>query len=273
MAKVLCSTGALIGRPNGRDITLLTKYSLLLDCDGFEFMMYDTWYDRADEITQYLIGTGLCFPVMHCEKHIGGAISLGGDDMQRAFGLFETNCRIARGIGAQKLVLHLWDGITSDSNFPCNLSAYKQLREISDSYGIDLLIENVVCNMGDPMTHWCEIARSYPDAHFVFDTKMAAFHEQDSLIFDKEFEWLWKEGHIKHLHINDYGGGYMQWDKLKTLPLGQGHIDFDKFFAHIKMLGYDDTFTVEATAFDQSGNVDTDMLCRCFDTVRGYTNR
>ena len=43
MNRILCSTGAVIGRPNGRDITLLNKFQEQLECDGYEFLMYDTW--------------------------------------------------------------------------------------------------------------------------------------------------------------------------------------------------------------------------------------
>lgn len=42
MNQLLCSTGALIGRPNGRDYRLLGGLSKKLECDGFEFMMYST---------------------------------------------------------------------------------------------------------------------------------------------------------------------------------------------------------------------------------------
>ena len=51
MNRILCSTGAIIGRPNGRDITLLNKRIKMLECDGYEFLMYDTWYEKAEEIT------------------------------------------------------------------------------------------------------------------------------------------------------------------------------------------------------------------------------
>ena len=30
------------------------------------------------------------------------------------------------------------------------------------------------------------------------------------------------------------------------------------------------TFTIEATAFNQNGEIDTDMLNRCFENVRHY---
>lgn len=271
MNQILCSTGALIGKPNGRNYRLLEESAAKLDCDGFEFMMFDSWYDEADEVVSYMKGIGLNIPVMHCEKHIGEAISRGADgDLEDALLKFEENCRVAEKIGADRLVIHLWDGMTSDSNFANNLSAYARLHDTAVRYNVDLLIENVVCNQKDPMTHWCELAREYPDIHFIFDTKMAAFHEQLSLIYESEYAWLW-DGHIRHLHINDYGGAYKDWANLKTLPIGDGHIDFAEFFHFIKERDYKGDYTVEATAFDRkTGEIDYDILNRCFSTIRQY---
>ena len=42
MREILCSTGAIIGRPNGRNYRLLEDLAKQLQCDGFELMMYDT---------------------------------------------------------------------------------------------------------------------------------------------------------------------------------------------------------------------------------------
>lgn len=36
---------------------------------------------------------------------------------------------------------------------------------------------------------------------------MAAFHQQLELLYEKEYEWLWKHEHIRHYHLNDYAGG------------------------------------------------------------------
>lgn len=272
MYKILCSTGALLGMPNGRNYRLLEKLSKELMCDGFEFMMYNSWYDEVEEIIYFLQKIGLHIPVMHCEKHIGESISKNEiDDFANAMLKFEKNCEIAKRIGAEKLVIHLWDGETSDRNFLNNLHAYKELETIAKQYDIDILVENVVCNQMDPMTHWCELVEEYPNIHFIFDTKMAAFHEQLPLIYEKEYEWLWEEKHIKHLHVNDYNGGYMDWAKLKTLPIGSGHIDFETFFKFIKSKNYNGDFTVEATAFDyNTGEVDTTMLNQCFTKIASY---
>lgn len=271
MSQILCSTGALIGRPNNRDYTLLKELAGKLECGGFEFMMYESWYDQVDRLVAALKEFSLHIPVMHCEKHIGEAISAGGrENREEAFRRYRINCDIAEKLDAGKLVIHLWDGITSDSHFENNLEAFGELSKIAESRGIDLLVENVVCNCENPMKHWCELAERYPDVHFIFDTKMAAFHEQLDLLYREEYAWLWKDGHIRHFHVNDYGGGYMEWAKLKTLPIGAGHIDFAEFFDFIRRTGYDDTFTVEATAFNSEGIVDTEMLNRCFRGIREY---
>lgn len=272
--EVLCSTGALIGRPNGRDYHLLEELAGRLSCDGFEFMMYDSWYGEQDEIVTFLRKLGLHIPVMHCEKRIGETISIGGaEGSAEAFRLFEINCRMARALRAEKLVLHLWDGLTSDSNFENNLEAYGELSRIAERYGIMILVENVVCNVGSPFGHWRQLAERYPDIGFVFDTKMAAFHQEEGLLYQPEYAWLWNRQHIRHYHVNDYGGGYKEWAKLRTLPIGAGHVDFGRFFDCVLRSGYDGTFTVEATAFGQDGRVDTKMLNGCFSKIRAYMGK
>ena len=271
MAQILCSTGALIGRPNHRDYHLIEKIKGQLKCDGFEFMMYSTWYDEAERIADYLIEQNINIPVMHCEKHIGEAISKGTkEDIKEALELFKINCHMAEKIGAEKMVIHLWDGITSDANFVNNLKTYRELDLMAKEHHVDLLVENVVCIHDNPMKHWCELAKENPDIHFIFDTKMAAFHNQETLLYQEEYSWLWREKHIRHFHVNDYNGGYMEWDKLCSLPIGKGHIDFNLFFDFIRKIGYDSTFTVEATAFNSEGMIDVEMLNGCFAKIRNY---
>lgn len=266
MHKLLCSTGALIGIPNDRNYRLLESLAKELQCDGFEFMMYSSWYDEVEDLIKYLKELKLYIPVVHCEKRIGEGITKGGEDELEAYRRFEINCRLAKEIGAIKLVLHLWNGTISDSNFSNNLKAYAHLQEIAIRYGLDLLIENVVCNVYNPMKHWLELKEKYSDIHFVFDTKMAAFHNEMDLLYD--MIWLWKDKHIQHYHVNDYAGGYMDWKNLKVLPIGKGNIDFDKFFNFINSIGYEGDFTVESTAFNKEGVVDIDMLNSQFDIIR-----
>ena len=270
MARVLCSTGALIGKPNGRDYRLLEPLSKQLECDGYEFMMYPDWYGQMDDIVALIKRNGISVPAFHAQKGIGEKITAGGqEDTDEALTTFKINVEMAAKLGAEKIVLHLWDGLSSDSCFQNNLNTYAELRGIADAAGIMLLVENVVCNVQDPWTHWQQLVKHYPDVRFVFDTKMAAFHGQTDELYKKENAFLMDEGHIRHFHVNDYAGGYMDWNNLKTLAIGNGHIDFETFFAFIREKGYNDTFTLESTAFDRmTGVVDTDLLNREIRYVR-----
>ena len=268
MAKILCSTGTMIGRPNGRDYRLLGKYASQLHCDGFEFMMYSTWYEEIDELTEYIKGLELYIPVVHVLKSIGEKISIGGqENFEEAYRLFELNCNLAKEIGATKLVMHLWDGKPSDKLFDNNLQAYPVLQGKAEKYGLDLLVENVVCNTKDPLNRMCELVKVYPDVHFVFDTKMAEFHRQMDVLYDAD---LLDSGCITHYHVNVYLGGYMDWKHLRTLPIGQGQVNFEKFFESVKQTGYQGAFTVEATAFNAEGMVNIAMLNESFERIRRY---
>ncbi len=68
--------------------------------------------------------------------------------------------------------------------------------------------------------------------------------------------------------MNDYGGGYMDWNNLMVLPVGKGHIDFVRFFSFVMETGYQGDFTLEATGFDQAGMVDIPLLNDQFNRVR-----
>ena len=65
----------------------------------------------------------------------------------------------------------------------------------------------------------------------------------------------------------------MDWNNLKVLAPGKGHIDFDRFYAFVEKTGYRDTFTFEATGFDQQGIVHTDMLNEQFADARAILSK
>ena len=108
MSKVLCSTGALIGRPNGRDFRLLESLSTQLKCDGFEFMMYSDWYEKIEEVIAFLQEKRLFIPVVHCQKSVGEDISKGGEEnFKEAFRRFELNCMLQPYLFLPKYTLHI----------------------------------------------------------------------------------------------------------------------------------------------------------------------
>ncbi|MBR4224617.1 MAG: sugar phosphate isomerase/epimerase [Oscillospiraceae bacterium] len=269
MDRILCSTGAFIGRANGRDHRLLTGIADKLDCDGFELLMYDDWYECPEDVARTINAIGKPFPAFHVEKDVGERISRNEPgDTEAALDLFRRNCEIASAIHAEKLVLHLWSGVSSDRDMPHNIEVYASLRDIADSYGLMLTVENVVCNCADPMTHLRELAAVYPDIRFTFDTKMAEFHGQLPKIYVVGNRCIWER--VAHLHINDYKGGVKDWGSLKTLHIGDGQIRFDEFFEFVRGMGYHGDMTIESTSFDRTGRIDVDSMNRSIERVRGY---
>ena len=225
MNRVLCSTGAIITRKNNRDYNLLREIVPQIRCDGLEFMMYQSWHEEIEPLKRVLANFDV--PVFHMTKQIGELISQ--DNLAEAVVLFRADCELAEAIGSKLLVLHLWSGQASDQHIERNIAAYPVLRQIAEEHGLLLTVENVLCNTQDPLTHMRTLAEQYPDIRFTFDTKMAAFHSQMDALYKPENAWLAER--IAHFHVNDYAGGHMDWANMRVRQLGQGHIDFDRFFA------------------------------------------
>lgn len=263
MNRVLCSSGAVTGRANGNNFRLLPALDALLPCDGWEFMMTSSMYSVPEEEIRAAC-EGLSIPVFHCRKDIGEQVSLG--NLDKALTEFERNCSLARALGAELLVLHLWNGLTSDQHMERNIAAYAPLRESAERHGLLLTIENVICNQRDPMTHLHALLDIYPDIAFTFDTKMAAFHGQLDALYQAENRRLLP--HIRHLHVNDYAGGVLDWANMRAKPLGQGHIDFERFFAFLRRIGYGGNCTYEASGVSPDGTIRMEEVTRSLEIIR-----
>lgn len=271
MKQILCSTGAFIVKANGQNHKLLDSSAKRLKFDGYEFMMSSRWYENIDHIITEVNQMGLYIPAFHSDKHIGEKISRNEEgDLESALHLFEINCQVALALKANQIVLHLWGGIQSDRNIENNIAAYRLLKSISDKYDLCLTIENVVCNQKDPMTRLQELYNQYPDVLVTYDTKMAAFHNQISLLYSDEYKWMWDEKRIHHFHINDYSGGYMDWKNLKTAHIGKGNIDFTTFFDFLNKNAYQGDFTLEATAVNENGDIDFESLNQSYQQIKDY---
>ena len=262
MNQILCSTGAIITRRNGRDYNLLREIVPHLRCDALEFMMYQSWHECLDGLQRALEGFQL--PVFHMTKQIGEWISQ--DNLADAVRMFRADCELARALGSGLLVMHLWSGQASDRHIERNITAYPVLRDIAERCGLLLTVENVLCNTRDPMTHMRTLTEAYPDIAFTFDTKMAAFHTQVAALYAPENAWLLP--HIRHFHVNDYGGGHMDWANMRVRQLGQGKIDFDRFFSFVRQMGYAGDFTCEATAVSEDGTIRYDEMNASLDWIR-----
>lgn len=265
MSEIFCSTGTFIGRPNGRDYRLIPTLAPQFDVGGFELMLYSDWYESLPQITDFLKDSGLSFPILHAEKGIGHLLSIGED--VEAKQNFRKNCTVAEKLGCRKMVLHLWNGPSLDERIDRNLVATKELCLIAESHGVELTVENVVAKQGSPLLYLSRLYDICPSVHFTFDTKMAAFNAELDAIYTPEYAWMWKEKAISHLHINDYAGGYMDWQNLRTMHIGRGALDIRRFLDFIKV-NYNGTITLECLTLMPDGSYLFDEMNESLQTVR-----
>lgn len=268
MHKVYASTGAFIGRPNGRDYRLIKEIAPHVSCDGFELMFYEEWYGSEDKIAGFLCDTGLKFPTLHIEKKIGELLA--EERFSEAFERFEINCKTAKRIGASIMILHLWNGPISDTNIGANYSAFPQLEDMANSCGLTLTVENVIARSGSPLELWHGLRKTCPGVFFTYDTKMAEFDGDNIRAFDGQNRVFWPN--VRHMHINDRKGGYREWASIRSLNIGEGTVDFDFVFSKLKEVGYSGDFTVEANAFNAEGSLEIDKLQKSVDEVRRLVN-
>lgn len=269
MYKVYCSTGCVLGRANDRDYRLLRDILPKIQCDGFELMFYSVWYDRVPEFVGFIRSLGVPFPTFHCDKFIGELLA--EENFAEAFRRFEINCQTAQDVGSKIMVMHLWNGIISDSNIQANFSAYPTLKSIAEKYGITLTVENVLSHNLSPLTLWHKLLETSPDAEFIYDTKMAEFDRENDVCFNEEHIGFWQK--IRHMHINDRTGGYRDWSSIKTLHIGEGTVDFDNIFTGLKKVGYAGDFTVEANSINPDGTIRFDDLNRSIAAVKKLAER
>lgn len=266
---VLCSTGALITRRNGRDPRLLPGFASAINCSGFELMLYPSWYEdgKLGGYIDFLCDSGLNFPVLHADKSIGELLSMGGDDnVKEAWRRFTINCRAAELVGSDLMVLHLWGGPASDYEIERNIGELPSFMDYAGERGLQLAVENVICAKQSPLEIIKTIIAKVPGAVFTIDTKMAEFHSE--LAETSAYAPLFEGGRAVHLHVNDYGGGYKDFNDLRVLHLGYGHVDFESFFKKLNAVGYHGYATVEATSVLEDGSIDFEKLNNSLNIVK-----
>ncbi|MBQ2719809.1 MAG: sugar phosphate isomerase/epimerase [Clostridia bacterium] len=249
--QILPSIGAFIGRVNGRDPHAFLRISDRLEAEAFEFLMYEAFYPRLSEILGDYRASGLSFPVFHIEKRIGELVTLG--ELANATDRFERNLEAAATLGADTLVLHLWNGPPSDREFSRNLAAYATFAEKAAAAGLLLTVENVVCAERDPLTRFSELLAAHPTVSFTYDTKMAAHHRQETALFSPENAALLRA--VRHVHLNDYGGTPGDFSGLATLHLGEGKLDIPAIASHLLRAGYRGRCTLECGCMRPDGTL------------------
>ena len=143
MHRLLCSTGALLGRANGRDFRLLPGFSKQLRCDGLELMFYDSWYQQEEAIVSTLKTLALPILTFHAEKNICQGI-LNPETTALALEHFQDNCRLAHAAGAEKIVFHLWDGYMNHDQICSMFSFLPELNGMAKNEKLLFTVEIMV---------------------------------------------------------------------------------------------------------------------------------
>lgn len=270
---VYASTGAIITRLNGRNYRLIPEIVPMLHADGVEFMMYDSWNDEVDAIRRFLKSTGICFPVMHLDKRIGEMLAeFGEDGYSRAKEMLLRDLATAEEIGAEKLVLHLWSGAYSDLHFGAMLDAIESFVQTAENAGKTLTVENVTCRITRTLPRIKAVHKRCPRVLFTYDTKMAQLHGENEMLPLSEWNWLFAERRVTHLHVNDTVTGNAMNGRMPVLHYGEGEVKFKEFFAYLRQTGFSGTATVESTSCREDGSADVEKFNRSLDAVRDALN-
>ncbi|MBQ6645269.1 MAG: sugar phosphate isomerase/epimerase [Clostridia bacterium] len=273
MIPVYASNGAFITRHNGRDYHLISKYAPMIECDGFEFLMYFVWENEVADVRRFLKNTHFRYPVMHLDKQIGETLSeLGLDGRKRAMTVFQRDLDTAEEIGAEKLVLHLWNGPFSDAHFSESIKLLPEMYDLAQRRKMTLTVENVTCVRNVCLDHLNAMRAAYPFARFTYDTKMAQLHGENELLAAPQYIDLINSGAVSHLHVNDTKPT-PEMDRLPIMHIGEGIVRFDAFFDLIRRANFAGTATVESTSVSTDGTVDIAKLNHSIKTIRENLNK
>ena len=263
--EVYCSTGTVVGRVVGFDYTVIEReLPRVVDAsnaDGIELVMLPFFYDKLGDVAATISRSGLRVAVVHADKDIGSLLSYGGEENAReSMRLWRVNCEFAASLGVSRVVLHLWGNSESDTNFKYNLSFLPRMLDVADEYGIRVMIENIPCVALDPLSRWHEIDELVGErCGFIYDVRFGQLHGQNPEIQRSDYM---KSGHIEHMHISDFGGGFREFSAIRPiLHPNEGKVDFPALFESLRDARYGGTLTLESPVMSASG-LDIDKLIR-----------
>ena len=282
--KIYLTMGSLVEKRNDFDADEVKRTIPRLMEEGFidgcEFMFIRFYYeeDLGRRLARDLVREGCLFPTFHTHKDIGALLSDGGvalsqgdaltaEKLRReALDMFRYNCETALEAGSERLVLHLWGGLNSDSAIDFNADALPSLLDIADGYSLRLMIENVPSAVTDPLTNLLKIKERFDRCGVVFDTRFATCHgNAGQTLSDPDVA-----PHIEHVHISDYRGGLKEFSHLRPIyHPGYGQCDFSLIFSMLKDMGYGGSFTLESPGISGEGpGIDLDRLKRSLTFIR-----
>lgn len=264
---VLASTGVVTQDPEQTDHTAIIEHVPKLGAAGYELQVQGAWYGHLDEVVEDLRASELSFPAVHAEKSIGSALGSDKDDeAEEAIAKLEVNCRAAAALGAQTLVLHLWELPSGDGNIERNLERLPTCLDTAEAYDVVLAIETVEGLAGTPLANIRLAVERDPRCRVTLDTEFLGFYGQ--LIESIQAEWLWNDELVHHVHLKDFDGRLRKDGVRRYLLPGEGELDLQSFLMGLVEREYSGAITLEASALTESGELDEERLQQVAAVVR-----
>jgi sugar phosphate isomerase/epimerase len=251
---ILCSSGVLFeaGRPHVESILHLGPD---VAADGLEVLVVHDMVNALDEAAEKLLGSGMSFPAVHAPK-LAGSLMPGDEGVRQVTG----SARFARAIGADVVVLHLWDLPDSDTKFDERLDVATMAADIARDEGVVIAVETIPCLASTPLQNIERVLDHEPRLSIALDTEFLAYHGEIEATLTTDF--LWERGVVRHIHIKDFTGSLVDENgKRRYHAPGEGDIDFPAFFDALEGHGYDGAVSIES-ALRRPGSRDVDLVNR-----------
>jgi sugar phosphate isomerase/epimerase len=250
---ILCSSGVFF-HPQTDEIDAILSFGSELRVDGLEVLVTRRMFSRLADAAEQLGRTALRFPVVHAPKRLGAAIPA-----PEAIEQLEEIVRFAAQIGASLVVLHLWDLPESDTDLEGRLAAAVIATDIVARQGLKLAIETIPCHHGTPLRNIERILEHEPRVGVTLDTEFLALH--DELDAAMQADWLWADGHVRHVHLKDFDGGLFHASGARRYLLpGEGTLNFRGLFPALENRRFAGSVALEAPAFQPDGQPDVERL-------------
>ena len=247
MIRGLASTGLVNRFPDAAPHEAIIEWLPQLDVDGFELGIGRVWDLRRVE--HDLGSAGLRFATAHADKRIGAELL---EDPHAALAELERDCGLAAALGAQLIVLHLWELPIGDGRLEENVALLPACLDVADTSGLALAIETIPCSVGSPLENVHRALDRDDRCRVTLDTEFLARHGQ--LTAALEDDALWQR--VAHVHVKDYADTLRDGDgRRRYLIPGEGTIDFDHVFDALRARGYEGALTLEVSAVDNGGNI------------------
>jgi sugar phosphate isomerase/epimerase len=162
---------------------------------------------------------------------------------------------LAETLGAELVVLHLWDSPQSDAHLQRNLETLARCHEAASRAGVDLAVETLPSDHRTPLGNIRKVIDTDGRLAVALDTEFLALHGELTVALDAE--WLWERRVVRHIHIKDFDGSLRDTNgRRRYLHPGEGDIDFAAVVRTLRRRTFTGTISLESSAVGPTGEVD-----------------